>query len=63
MIFYKAKDEMDYQGRSIQTGAADPAILVLQGEIAALRSELKTVEDELSGVQRSITAIQDKKAK
>jgi hypothetical protein len=49
---------MDYQGRSIQTGAADPAILVLQGEIAALQSELKTIESELAGVQSTITAIQ-----
>ena len=69
MIVYKAKIKMDYQGRSIQSGTADPAVLeaivalqqevvAINGEIGFLQTESNTQEDQISIVQGQILSIQ-----
>ena len=42
---------MDYQGRSIQTGGADPAILIIQGEIAALQTRVKSLDGAVGNLE------------
>ena len=42
---------MDYQGRSIQTGGADPAILIIQGEIADLQTRVKSLDGAVGNLE------------